>query len=187
MRSDHARALPERSILTVVDCNRRGEHRSLHSRNVYRHVTPLRGDRKALGGFFEAILAVMIVTSGFTILLVSVNLVQVEGQEGKEDVQGEIRTICQRLLDDERIFQPPYVLLLSNSFLWGEIFEDAMSTFSSYSVTLIFDLATPRSILLAQARFDDSSGEIISFRIPVDVQITSSTVHVGILEVKVGV
>jgi hypothetical protein len=154
---------------------------------VFRRLASIRDDRKALGGFFEAILAVMIVTSGFTILLVSVNLVQGdEGQEAKGDIQEQVRTICLRLLGDERIFRPPYILLLGNSFLWGEIVKDAMSAFPDYSVTLVIDLERPRSILLAQRGFDESPGEIINIRIPVDVQMTPSTVHVGILEVKVG-
>jgi hypothetical protein len=132
-------------------------------------------------------LAVMIVTSGFTILLVSVNLVQGdEGQEVKGDIQEQVRAICLRLLGDERIFRPPYILLLGNSFLWGEIVKDAMSAFPNYSVTLIIDPERPRSILLAQGGFDMSSREIINVRIPVDVQMTPSKVHVGILEVKVG-
>jgi hypothetical protein len=154
---------------------------------VFRRLASIREDRKALGGFFEAILAVMIVTSGFTILLVSVNLVQGdEGQEAKGDIQEQVRTICLRLLGDERIFRPPYILLLGNSFLWGDIVKDAMSAFTNYSVTLIIDLERPRSILLAQGGFDKSPGEIINIRIPVDVQMTPSKVHVGILEVKVG-
>ena len=131
-------------------------------------------------------MAIMIVTSGFTILLVSVNLVQGdEGQEAKGDKQEQVRTICLRLLGDERIFRPPYILLLGNSFLWGEIVKDAMSAFPNYSVTLIIDLERPRSILLAHGSSDNSPGEIINIRIPVDVQMTPSKVHVGILEVKV--
>ena len=133
-------------------------------------------------------MAVMMVTSGFTILLVSVNLVQGdEGQEAAGDAEEKVRTICQRLLGDERIFRPPYILLLSNSFLWVEIVQDAMSAFPNYSVTLIVDLERPLSILLVQGGFDRSPGEIVNVRIPVDVQMTPSTVHVGILEVKVGV
>ena len=132
-------------------------------------------------------MAVMIVTSGFTILLVSVNLVQGDaGQEAKGDIQEQVRTICLRLLGDERIFRPPYILLLGNSFLWGEIVKEAMSPFTQYSVTLIVNLELPRSILLAQGGFNKSPGEIINIRIPVDVQMTPSKVHVGILEVKVG-
>jgi hypothetical protein len=155
---------------------------------VYRHIISLRGDKSALGGFFEAILAVMIVTSGFTVLLVSVDLAHGnEGQEVKGDVQAEVRTICQKLLGDDRIFRPPYILLLGNSFLWGEIVKDAMSGFTDYSVTLIVDLESPWSILLAQGESDNDPGEIINLRIPVDVQITPCKVHVGILEVKVGV
>ena len=154
---------------------------------VFRHLASIRDDRNALGGFFEAILAVMIVTSGFTILLVSVDLVQGdEGQGTKGDIQEQVRTICLRLLRDERIFRPSYILLLGNSFLWGEIVKDAMSAFPNYSVTLIIDLERPRSILLAQGDFDKSPGEIINIRIPVNVQMTPSKVHVGILEVKVG-
>jgi len=132
-------------------------------------------------------LAVMIVTSGFAILLVSVNLVQGDDQENGDDAPEKVLTICQRLLGDERIFRPPYILLLSNSFLWGEIVQDAMSAYSNYSVTLIVDLERPRSILLAQGIFKRSPGETINVRIPVNVQMTPSTVHVGILEVKVGV
>jgi hypothetical protein len=155
---------------------------------VHQHVRSLRGDRKALGGFFEAILAVMIVTSGFTILLVSVNLVQGDdGQEAISETQGKLQTICQKLFGDERIFRPPYVLLLGNTFLWGEIVKDAMSSFSEYSVKLIVDLENPRSILLAQGGSDKSHGEIFNLRVPVDVQITPYTIHIGILEMKVWV
>jgi hypothetical protein len=153
---------------------------------VHPRLVSIGDDRKALGGFFESILAVMIVTSGFTLLLVSVNLVQ--GDEGRvvsDDVQEQVRSICLRLLGDERIFLPPYILLLSNSFLWDGIVQDAMSAFTNYSVTLFVDLEHPRSILLARGGLDANSGEIINVRIPVDVQMTPSTVHVGILEVKV--
>ena len=153
---------------------------------MHRRIASIRGDRKALGGFFEAILAIMIVTSGFTILLVSVNLVQNDGGKAAGgEAQEEVRTICLGLLTDERIFRPPYILMLGNSFLWSEIIQDAMSAFPDYSVTLIVDLERPRSILLAQGGSDTNPGEIINVRLPVDVQMTPSTVHVGILEVKV--
>jgi hypothetical protein len=155
---------------------------------VHRRIVSIRADRKALGGFFEAILAVMIVTSGFTILLVSVNLVQSDGGKvSPGNAQEEVRTICLRLLGDERIFRLPYILLLVNSFLWSEIIQDALAAFPKYSVTLNIDLERPRSILLAQGCFDDNPGEIINVRMPVNVQMTPSTIHVGILEVKVWV
>jgi hypothetical protein len=155
---------------------------------VHQRSVSIRGDRKALGGFFEAILAVMIVTSGFTILLVTINLVQGDGEQvSRDDAQEEIRTICLKLLGDERIFRPPYILLLGNSFLWSEIIQDAMSAFSNYSVILNVDLERPRTILLAQGGSDKNPGGIINVRMPVDVQMTPSTVHVGILEVKIWV
>ena len=155
---------------------------------MLRRKSSMNDDRDGLGGFFEAILAVMIVTSGFTVLLVSVNLVQSdESPDAGKEVQDQVRAICQRLLGDERLFQPPYVLLLGNSFLWSDVVEEEMSAFEDYSFTLIVDLESPHSILLAQKGFAISPGEVICVRIPVDVQMTPSTVHVGILEVRVGV
>jgi hypothetical protein len=148
----------------------------------------MNGDRTGLGGFFEAILAVMIVTSGFTVLMVSFNLVQ--GDEAPDSggkAQEHLRAICQRLLGDERLFQQPYVLLLGNSFLWSDVVEVEMSAFKDYSFTLIVDPISPHSILLAQNGFTTTPGEVICMRIPVDVQMTPSTVHVGILEVRVSV
>jgi hypothetical protein len=154
---------------------------------VLPHKSLMNCDKDGLGGFFEAILAVMIVTSGFTVLLVSVNLVQGDvTPDAREDVQNRIRAICQGLLGDDRLFQQPYVLLLGNSFLWTDIVEEEMSVFEDYSFTLIVDLESPHSILLAQKGSASSPSEVISMRIPVDVQMTPSTVHVGILEVKVG-
>lgn len=148
----------------------------------------MKRDDEGLGGFFEAILAVMIVTSGFTILLVSINLVQDSERKDTEiDVIEKVQVICRKLMEDKRIFQPPYIMLLGNAFLWDEIAEDDLSDFVDYSVTLIVDLECPRNIVLAQKGFSINPEEIISLRMPVDVQITLSTVHVGILEVKVGV
>ncbi len=148
----------------------------------------MKRDDEGLGGFFEAILAVMIVTSGFTILLVSINLVQDSERKDTEiDVIEKVQVICRKLMEDKRIFQPPYIMLLGNAFLWDEIAEDDLSDFVDYSVTLIVDLECPRNIVLAQKGFSINPEEIISLRMPVDVQITPSTVHVGILEVKVGV
>ncbi len=148
----------------------------------------MKRDNEGLGGFLEAILAIMIVTSGFTILLVSINLVQDStGKDSEVDVIEKVQVICHKLMDDERIFQPPYILILGNTFLWGEIIEDDLSDFADYSVTLIVNLECPRNIVLAQKGFSINPEEIISLRVPVDVQITPSTVHVGILEVKVGV
>ena len=147
----------------------------------------MKRDRDGLGGFFEAILAVMIVTSGFTVLLVSVNLAQAEGRNGIGDNPGDqVRAVCQRLLEDERLFRPPYVLLLANSYLWGEIVEAEMSEFTNYSVTLIVDPDRPRPILLAQKGSGDSTMGMMELRIPVNVQLTPSTIHVGILELRVG-
>lgn len=153
---------------------------------MYRHFAFLRVDRQGIGGFIEAILAVMIVTSGCTILLVSVNLVQSDEGGNNIDAQEEVRRICQGLMNDERIFRQPYILLLSNSYLWSGIVLDAFSGFPDYVVTLFVDLESPRSILLAQKGFEIAPPQTIVVRIPVDVQFTLSTVHVGILEVRVG-
>ena len=143
-------------------------------------------DKQGIGGFLESILAVMIVTSGFTILLVSVNIVQSDEGGNDADAQEEVRRICQGLMNDGRIFRQPYMLLLSNSYLWSGIVQQAMSGFQEYTVTLFFDLESPRSILLAQKVSEIPPQQMIVVRIPVDVQITPSTVHVGILEVRAG-
>ncbi len=128
----------------------------------------------------------MIVTSGFTILLVSVNVAQGDhGLDVGTETECEIREICLGLLGDQRIVRPPFVILLCNSFLWGEIVEDAMSAFPCYSVTLIVDLESPRTVLLAQKVPAISLGQITKVRLPVDVEMAPSLVHVGILEVTV--
>jgi len=153
---------------------------------VHRRKKWIRDDSRGVGGFFEAILAVMIVTSGLAILLVSVNVAQ--GDDGSRediDAQNLVREVCQELLADQRIVRPPYVVLLSNDYLWGEIVKDALSAFPSYRVTLIVDLESPRSILLAQKGSPDVIGEVVRVRLPVDVEITPSRIHVGILEVIV--
>ncbi len=152
-----------------------------------RHQLPIRQSKEGLGGFFEALLAIMIVTSGFTILLVSVNLVQVDERRNSEvDVQASVNAIIKKLLDDKRIFLPPYILLLGNEYLWSGIAREEFAAFTNYSVILILDLERPHYIVLAEKGFESRPDEIISLRLPVDVQITPSMIHVGILEVKVG-
>ena len=153
----------------------------MHSRKKW-----TRNDSRAIGGFFEAILAVMIVTSGLAILLVSVNFAQRDdGAREDLDAQKQVKEVCRQLLADQRIVRPPYVVLLSNDYLWREIIQDALSAFPSYLVTLIIDPESPRSILLAQKGSPDVIGEVVRVRLPVDVEIAPSRIHVGILEVMV--
>ena len=84
------------------------------------HHLSIRQSREVLGGFFEDMLAVMIVTSGFTILLVSVNLVQVnETRNSEVDVQASVEGIIKQLLDDERIFLPPFMSYCWPMFICG--------------------------------------------------------------------
>jgi hypothetical protein len=65
-----------------------------------RRRASLRSDAYGIGGFFEAIMAMVIVTSGLLLLTFSLTLLSVDDGEGSEDLDHRCESTLNSILDD---------------------------------------------------------------------------------------
>lgn len=75
--------------------NRKGADKAM-----VRPRTNLRSDTDAIGGFFEAIMALMIVTSGLFLLTLSLTLLSADRDDGSGDLDRRCESALDSILDD---------------------------------------------------------------------------------------
>lgn len=136
--------------------------------------TPAR-DRNGVGGFIEAILAIMIVTSGLILLTFSFYLVAID-DDVDSDLDGRCEELINLVLDDVSIMIEPDVIRHS---ALGKIDFSKIDIENGFK--LMIDEISPEFTIVLGGRGTYSEGEKCCLSVPVNVYHAPNDVRPALL------
>ena len=144
-------------------------------------------DRRAVGGFLEVGLAMMVITIGVTLLLMATVLLQgTKADDQKQVLQDFARDLTERILADPEVLQQEGVLRYSSLYLLGEKPLPNVEAVTGYQVRLlIMDQSEGNEIVLAHGLVPEKVALLVCKQTPIGLALSLNEVHPAILEVLV--
>jgi hypothetical protein len=144
-------------------------------------------DRKAVGGFLEVGLAMMVITCGITLLLMATVLMQGTNiTDQREVLERFAQDLTECILADQEIFQEEGVLRYSSLDLLEQMPLPRSEGVTGYQVRLVLmDQPGGGQVLLAQGLVPEKVLDLMSKKTPICLALSLNEIHPAVLEVLV--
>ena len=145
-------------------------------------------DRRAVGGFLEASLAMMVITAGVALMMLGSTVLLESGSSNKDEsaLVEFAEAITKKILTCENITLREEVLLSSSLYLLHDMALPSSDAVQGFRITLrIIDRTGAPQVLLGHGSVPNRVEHCVSLETPVDIAISLSEVRAAILVVLV--